>query len=103
MSDDEGVDMRTIARLAVLATAAATAGALLATPAQAAELPAVTSCYFTPLYATYSDGRLSDLKYYYPRDTALTVADGDAHAWHVTVNRNGQQGWMEANCVSFLA
>jgi hypothetical protein len=99
----EGAGMRKTARLSAVAVAATAASALLATPAQAVPDPAVTGCSFTPLYSTYSGGVLSGLKYYYPRNTVLTVTAGDGNAWQVTVNRNGEQGWMEADCVLFLA
>jgi hypothetical protein len=95
--------MGKIARLTAVAVAATAASAVLATPAQAVPDPAVTGCSFTGLYSTYTGGVLSGLQYYYPRNTALTVTAGDGDAWQVVVTRNGQQGWMEAGCVLFLA
>lgn len=96
--------MRTISKLAAVAATASVCGALLTAPAQAAtEYPAVTGCSFTGLYSTNNGGQLSDLQYYYPRNTELTVTSGDSTAWWVTVNRNGRQGWMEGDCVLFLA
>lgn len=96
--------MRPISRItAAAATAVAATVALTATPARAAADPAVTGCSFTPLYATYAEGQLADVKYYYPRNTTLSVTAGDGEAWQVTVTRNGDQGWMSADCVRFLA
>lgn len=95
--------MRPISRLAGIAVIAL-APVGLALPAQAATAdPAVTSCSFTGLYDTYSDGQLSGLRRYYTPNTALTVTGGDGGAWQVTINRNGQSGWMDADCVLFLA
>jgi hypothetical protein len=96
--------VRLISRVtAAAATAVAATVVFAGAPAWAAADPAVTGCSFTPLYATYVDGQLADLQYYYPRNTALTVTGGDGDAWQVTVNRNGEQGWMAADCVRFLA
>jgi hypothetical protein len=95
--------MRLFSRLTVATATALAAGMLAASPALAAADPAVTGCSFTPLYATYADGQLTDPGYYYPRNTALTVSAGDGNAWQVTVNYNGAQGWMENACVRFLA
>ncbi|MBT8224704.1 MAG: hypothetical protein KJO75_04250 [Dactylosporangium sp.] len=95
--------MRTITRLIAVLALTTAAGGVLASPAHAASDPAVTGCPFTGLYATYSDGQLSDLQYSYPRDTALTVTGGDGNAALVTVNHTGQHGWMDASCVLFLA
>lgn len=96
--------MRMIARLAAIATTTAAAG-FLAVPANAADItyPALTGCSFTPLYTTNDNGRLSDIQYYYPRDTRVTVTGGDNRAWLVVVDRNGQRGWMGGECVLFLA
>ena len=95
--------MRLLSRLTAAATSAVAASMLIASPALADADPAVTGCSFTPLYAAYVDGQLSDIKYYYPRNTTLTVSGGDGNAWQVTVDRNGDQGWMTADCVRFLA
>lgn len=95
--------MRMRTRLAVITATAALAGTLVAAPAHADPLPAVTDCAFTGLYADYSEGRLSGLKYYYPYNISVTVTGGNADAWYVTVDHNGQQGWMEGDCVRFLA
>ena len=74
-----------------------------AAPASAASNPAVTGCSFTPIYGSYEDNQLIDPRYYYARNTALTVADGDGQAWLVTVDRNGDTGWIDADCVLFLS
>ena len=96
--------MRMFTRLAVIAAATAAVGAGLAAPAQAkAPDLAVTACGFTGLYSDYTDGNLSGLKYYYSWNTELTVTEGDGNAWFVTVDRNGEQGWMSATCVLFLS
>lgn len=95
--------MRAIHRIVVSAVMAVGVGALAASPANAASDPAVTSCSFTPIHTTYEGGQLSDPRYYYARNTRLTVTSGDGQAWFVTVNRNGDTGWMDADCVRFLA
>jgi hypothetical protein len=89
----------------ILTVAAMAAGmAVLDGPvAFAASNQAVTSCSLTPIYSAYEDGQLSGPRYYYPHETALTVVDGNGAAWSVVVNRNGDSGWMDADCVSFLA
>jgi len=74
-----------------------------AAPASAASSPAVTGCSFTPIYTSFEDSQLIGPRYYYARNTALTVTDGDGQAWLVTVDRNGDTGWMDADCVLFLA
>jgi hypothetical protein len=93
-----------LTRLATIAAIAAAVGAGLAAPAQAkAPDLAVTGCGFTGLYSDYTDGKLSGWKSYYSWNIRLTVTDGDGNAWFVTVDHNGEQGWMAANCVLFLS
>jgi hypothetical protein len=95
--------MRIIKRLATVAVLTAAIGTAAAAPASAASDPAVTNCSFTPIYTTYENGQLSGQRFFYARNTALTVTGGDGQAWFVTVNRNGDTGWMDADCVAFLA
>jgi hypothetical protein len=104
MTKERVISMPGIRRLATTALLAIGLGITApAAPASAASNPAVTGCSFTPIYTSYEDNQLIDPRYYYPRDTALTVTDGDGQAWHVTVDRNGDTGWMDAGCVLFLA
>lgn len=96
--------MRTLTKLAAVTTVAAAAVAGLAVPAQAtAPDLAVTGCGFSALYSDYREGKLSGLKHYYSWNTELTVTNGDGNAWFVTVKRDGERGWMAANCVLFLS
>jgi hypothetical protein len=83
----------------IVGIAAGSASPVTAAPAD----PAVTYCSFTPIYRNYQNGGLSYIIRYYPRGTALTVTSGDGNAWFVTVNRDGQQGWMDNDCIRFLA
>lgn len=95
--------MRTLARVLVTAALTAGLGAAVVPAADAATDPAVTGCPFTPLYATYQNGQLSNLKFYVPGTERLTVSEGDGNAWFVTVDDTGSTGWMPGECVLFLA
>ncbi|CAM3428537.1 hypothetical protein [Stackebrandtia soli] len=76
-----------------------------ATPAHAAD-PALVDCSFAGVYTSYDATGGTGLKGYANRDTELTVEEGNGHAWLVEVETGflaGTQGWIETDCVVFLA
>lgn len=91
----------------VAVAGAAAAGLLFAaSPAQAADDPAVVSCSFAGLYESYDGTGGAGLLGYTARDDRLTVTGGNDEAWEVHVDSgflSGQTGWIETGCVSFLA
>ena len=95
---------RIAARIGVAAVA--TAGFVaLASPAQAAEAPAVVSCSFAGVYDSF-EGSGSGLQGYAKKDDKLTAIDSNSEAVKVEVEDGfmaGHTGWIETDCVAYLA
>ncbi|MFD0556821.1 hypothetical protein FB566_2073 [Stackebrandtia endophytica] len=95
-----------IMRSAVAAAAAAGLVLAASSPAHAAADPALVNCSFAGLYDSYDASGGTGLQGYTKRDDSLTVTAGNGHAWEVTVNdgfMSGKSGWIESDCVIFLA
>lgn len=97
--------MKTLLRTAVVAGIAATSLLFAAGPAQAAGTPALVDCSFAGVYDSF-DGSGAGLQGYAKRDDHLTVNGGGGDAWFVHVDDGfmaGADGWIESDCVAFLA
>lgn len=97
--------MKSLIRASVVTGIAAASVMFAAVPAQAAGTPAVVDCSFAGVYDSF-DGTGAGLQGYAKRDDHLTVNGGGGDAWYVHVEDGfmaGADGWVESDCVAFLA
>lgn len=94
----------------IVATSAATllaaAGIAMASgPAHASTTPALVDCSFGELFEEF-DGTGSGSLGFATSGTELSVHEGNDDAWFLTVDEGfleGKEGWMERDCVVFIA
>lgn len=95
---------RFVATSAVTLLAAAGIAAASA-PAHASTTPALVDCPFGELFEEF-DGTGSGSLGFATAGTELSVHEGNDDAWFLTVEEGflaGQDGWMERDCVVFIA